>query len=350
MSPEDNQIEPNTKLRSDFAILQSEVSKQQAQFKEAFEKARTEMLEGRVQRAEKHTDYMRNWLAVLTPIVTGVLLLFGILSVKNFSELNAAKNDVNSVNREVQAAKSEIVAAKDKLMLDAASVSRQANEVNNRIKTIDSNTDQIRRSAQAAKQIASNTQTRMQTVESDSEKFEMKLKNREEELDKRMQTLAAIGLQSHLDNLSIKSSLASLSGDKPTILRVDGLIGAYTLIGEHFGGEKARVQVAAGAGPLYAELSSFIDLEQDSIQGWSETKIAITLSPEIRNKIEQIQEQQRRNATEINTSLGLKGAWTLDAISFRVKLSDQSYSNWSATTWISTMGKRAATPESMIPK
>src|SRR5580692_4048825 len=88
--------------------LKDQVSAILGDFEQRSEKQLKELQDQRVIRAEKFADYMRTWLTILTPTITGAFIIAGLIGYRSISDLEGFKKQMQQNVDAVAARKQEV--------------------------------------------------------------------------------------------------------------------------------------------------------------------------------------------------------------------------------------------------
>jgi hypothetical protein len=250
----------------EIAILRKEIES-------GFTRIRGDIQQGKLDTAEQHANYMRNWLAILTSTVTVAFVGFGILGITRFSDIQMYRTQMEA---------------------DAKKVSEQTNSV-------EINARKVADSAGAVTKIEEQVgglENRMKDLESRYQKADVQLTSGVNHAN-------ALAQQTRFDLQTSLGSTASGLGF-PTISKVTfaGRSGLSTIDGFNFGDSQGRIYVSflgdssfsALAHPDSFRLLQGIELQSSSIKQWNNKIIKFGLSPTDILAIQQIAPDFTQNA------------------------------------------------------
>ena len=255
-----------------------------------FEAVRKEMLEGRVQRAEKYADYMRNWLALLTAVTTLVLFTSGVLAYRSFGEAQSARNLAESNRLKMEEGAKEVDANKRLVSSKVDEVTKLNENFKSQISEITNESRQAKADAASAKQ--SSVIARNKAVETEDEgkrrlaALDSKITEQENKLTKRVETLSAEGAKTAFDTKTLGISLASVT-DAPYIMallqKTNGV--DFTISGKNFGDKPGTIAVTVDSATSALISLMQIPLDDKSIKSWGDGIVEIALTDGDRAKL-----------------------------------------------------------------
>jgi hypothetical protein len=268
-------------------------------------KIREEFKQDKINRAEQHSGYMRNWLAILTATISGLLLVFGFLGYTHTSDIEAYRKQMAA---------------------DAADVKTLSVGVRENVKTVAGSVSSIRTYQQRVADLDSkiaDTDARITNTDRNIAGIEKRSEQAERQIVAAVTRTSELAQQTHND---FQSSFASgFLGDIPSISSARLVQGPAlsSIEGTRFGKSDGHIFVDIQHTNLLAtttlELPARIEI-QPPFRKWTDTKIEFELSPSEYQKIKDAR------ASQASTSgvLGLPGSSTY--LSLLVQTSEGRFS------------------------
>jgi archaellum component FlaC len=279
----------------------------------------TKLLVERVRSAEKHSDYMRNWLALLSVVVTLLLAFAGYLGLRSYS-------DIQNTKEQLQKAVSDIKSEEEQVQTDASNVRDTAKDLTRR--------------AETAGTTVANVETRIQEMNSRLEGLNSSidlLKSKTAEFQRDLNANSFISQQNRVDTNNLQANLGSI-GIGPMILGTPLILKVgipATLRGENFGAKPGKLWVAIQSGSFSLTPADQAGQSHEaSIQDWTDSNITFLLSSEVSTALDE-EARHKRSNTAIGSLVGGEpvpgvSSPNYDFLSFRVESSSGQFSLWSA--------------------
>jgi uncharacterized phage infection (PIP) family protein YhgE len=249
-------------LESLSKSLKSEVSGIRNDIDSGLTKIRDEIYRSTVERAERHSGYMRNWLALLTFTTTIAFLIFGILGWTRFSDITAERKQMTADAEEVRTL--------------AAGVQEKVKTIDAAINTIQTYEKRIagldERMNDANAKIAS-TGDRISDIEKRSSAVEQRINRTASEA-------SALAQQNHYD---LQSSIGSgVFGDLPSIANatIRQPPEQSAIYGSKLGSSEGHIYVEVQHSnwtQVTSVLPTRIELKP-SVKSWKDSEITFVLS------------------------------------------------------------------------
>jgi hypothetical protein len=278
-------------------------SKVEAELRKGLEtgltKIREEIKQDKISRAEQHSGYMRNWLAILTATISALLIGFGFLGYTHTSDIEAYRKQMAA---------------------DAADVKTLANGVRENAKTIADSVNSIRtyqhRVADLDSKIA-DTDARITNTDKSITGIEKRSEQAERQIVAALTSTSALAQQTHND---FQSSVASgFLGDIPSISSAKLVQGPAlsSIEGTNFGNSAGHIfvdiqHISLTTAPL--QLPARIEI-QAPFERWTDTKIDFKLSPA------EYQEIRDARASQSSAFSGIVGANLPEGLASSIYLS-----------------------------
>ena len=129
--------------------LKSEIAELRQQLDSRLVKLQDDVNQAKLLRAEKYAEYMRNWLAILSLVITVTFVGFGILGYTRFS-------DVETYRKQMASEAADVAVNAKKVADGAATVQHVMGDLQTRVSDLDKRIDGIEaRSQKADQQIVS---------------------------------------------------------------------------------------------------------------------------------------------------------------------------------------------------
>jgi len=268
-----------------------------------FAQIRDEINQGRVDRAEQHANYMRNWLAILTVTISVVLVGFGVLGYTRTSDIDAYRKQIAA---------------------DATDVKALAGGVRENSKAVADSVNSIRTSQQQVAALdtkINDADTRITNTDKNIAAIEKRSNQAEQRIVAAVNNTSALAQQTHND---FQSSLASgFLGDVPTISTATLVQGpALSFIeGTRFGNSDGHIFVDIQQITLASssQLPTRIEI-QPPYKTWTDTKITFELSPSEYQKIKDARASQSSESSA-SGSLSITSTNLLSGLSSSTYLS-----------------------------
>jgi hypothetical protein len=294
-------------LRTDLAKFRNEIPNE----------LRSEIQTERVRRAEKHTEYMRNWLGLLSLIVTILFVLFGSLGIRSYLDIHNFRNQMEADAGDVSAKKKEVDDA-------AAKIGQLTKGLEDRVQTLGDKLSGLEKRYDFI-------QTQFAKVEGDVSRTKVGVQ------------------QNRIDTSNLRSNLGGLAGADPIILITPSVLGEQlysTIEGKNFGKAPGHLYAYVQAGLSAIQSASGlsgsrgqVDIERSSIQSWTDTNIIFTLSSADESAIKNIANKDQQ-IPEVMKGLVSSTAF----VSFAVANISGKVSGWSSTVMWPTY------PTSVLPQ
>lgn len=276
----------------------------------------------RVHRAEKHTQYMRDWLALVSLVVTILFVAFGILGIRSYLDVRNFRTQMEADAGDVSAKKKEVDDAATKVKQLTAGLEDRVQALDTKLSGLEKRYDLI--------------QTQFAKVESDVNRTKVGVQ------------------QNRIDTTNLRSNLGGLAGADPIILEAPAAVGEQvpsTLGGKNFG--KAPGHLFALVQPIPSILgqssptsSSQIEIERSSILTWTDTSISFTLSSVDNANIRNI----AGRGQQVLQYPGLQSSNFVTAfLSFAVENGSGKISGWSSSVLWPTTVLPAISPSILSP-
>jgi len=297
----------------DVDRLKDEIAKLRADMQSGLDGLRTQVQDTRLNRAEKYAEYMRNWLAILTLVFTGVFLGFGALGISRWSDLEASRKQMQT----------DINAYRTQMQADASDVSAKKNQVAD--------------IAQNAEQLKGGLEIKIQTVKSEVQGLENHVQTLQNETEKALKTAQ----QSRIDTQNLKINLVDYAGINPIIITPPFGVGDRVV--SHIGG----FNFGNSQGQLYAYVEESIvglttglpsepnrmEIQPSTIREWHDSDISFILSLDDYKSLEALRQRlQTANASTAGGNNSLLQIPSASAyLAFQVVTSDGRSSGISMT-------------------
>ena len=268
-----------------------------------FAKLRDDMQEERVKRAEKYAEYMRNWMAICTLVVTVVFVAFGVLGLKSYADLENFRNQVKT----------------------------NADEVSGKTRDVET-------AAQKIGQIMGDLQPRVQRLETSASTLEARyttLQAKTDTLQGDVKRTSVVAQQARVDTSNLQYNFANLAGADPIVFS------APLIIDERFISSLEGKNFGSSPGHLYASVqlglptSMPIEIQRSSIRTWNDTEITFALSATDMSALEKARDDLQRPAASAS-QLGIAPTSSQltfgPFVAFKVVNSQGKSSGWSSTT------------------
>jgi chaperonin cofactor prefoldin len=264
----------------------------------------------RVRRAEKHTEYMRNWLGLLSLIVTILFVAFGILGIRSYLDVRNFRTQMEADAGDVSVKKNEVDDA-------AAKVGQLTAGLEERVKTLDTKLAELEK--------------RYELIQTQFTKIETDVRG------------TKVGVQqNYIDNSNLRSNLKGLAGADPIILEAPTAVGekvSSLLGGKNFGKAPGHLLVLVQTIPSIlsqslSTSSSQIEIKPSSIGVWTDTSISFELSSADNATIRDI----AAKGQQVSQYSVLQSSTYVSAfLSFAVENSSGKISGWSSTVMWPTL-------------
>jgi len=250
-------------------------------------KIREEMSQDKIHRAEQHSGYMRNWLFILTAIVSALLGGFGFLGVTHTSDIEAYRKQMAA---------------------DAADVKTLSAGVRESAKTVAASVNSISTYQQRVADLDSkmkDTDARITDTDRNIAAIEKRSEQAERQIVAALNNTSALAQQTHND---FQSSIASgFLGDIPSVSSATLVQGPAlsSIEGTGFGQSAGHIFVDIQYTNLFTsnlQLPARIEI-QPPFRKWTETKIEFELSPSEYQKIKDARASQT-SASSVSTLSG----------------------------------------------
>jgi hypothetical protein len=248
-------------------------------------KLQDDLDQAKLLRAEKYAEYMRNWLAILSLVITGIFVGFGILGYTRFSDVEAYRKQMAS---------------------DAADVAVNAKKVADGAATV--------------QHVMGDLQTRVGDLDKRIDGIESRSQKADQQIVSAVNRTSAVVQQTRNDLFSSVSS-GIYGTDLPAVSRA--LLVARpaesSIEGNNFGNSPGHVyiEVQRGIGvgtSLSASVAQPPSVEIDSPFTWTNTSISFVLSSAAYQKLQEIHEKE--SSSSANSSvIGFtsSGSWNSTA-------------------------------------
>ena len=266
------------------------------------------MQEERVKRAEKYAEYMRNWMAICTLVVTVVFVAFGVLGLKSYADLENFRNQVKT----------------------------NADEVSGKTRDVET-------AAQKIGQIMGDLPTQgCQRSEASAGTREAKMlprcKQMTDTLRGDVKRTSVVAQQARVDTSNLQYNFANLAGADPIVFS------APLIIDERFISSLEGKNFGSSPGHLYATVqlglptSMPIEIQRSSIRTWNDTEITFALSATDMSALEKARDDLQRPAASAS-QLGIAPTSSQltfgPFVAFKVVNSQGKSSGWSSTYHVS---------------
>jgi hypothetical protein len=222
-----------------------------------FAQIRDEIYKSTVERAERHSGYMRNWLALLTFTITVAFVIFGILGWTRFSDITAERKQMAD---------------------DAAEVKTLAAGVQAQVKTVSDSVTSI----QTYEKRVGALDDRITVVETRITQAETRATQAEQRTAAKADHASAVA---QLTNYNFQSSIGSGQlGDFPFISSASFVEGPAqsSIQGSRFGNSEGRLYVdiqQSNLGVVSFQLPKRLEIKP-KFKTWTDNEIVFVLSPE----------------------------------------------------------------------
>jgi hypothetical protein len=242
---------------------------------------RREILDARVERSARHLELMRNWMAVYTPTVTLVILIFGVLGYRGLSDIqsNREKFDATATRAETllqdvggkfESVKKEEVNFEG-LVAENEKVVQQNRKV---LSGFQSSLDELDRKHVELRNTEVQIKGELQTLSRDVQKLSKDVKTTSSSL--------SASLSSSVAFTSGIGDVLSASLKIPIITSLTGPTADLSMQGLGFGSSRGKVLVnVTKTGAFDSQLMSTlttgpdsVELPQAAITNWSDTLIS----------------------------------------------------------------------------
>jgi hypothetical protein len=231
-------------------------------------KVREEINQDKINRAEQHSGYMRNWLAILTATISALLVGFGFLGYTHTSDIEAYRKQMAA---------------------DAADVKTLSTGVRENVKTVADSVNSIRTYQQRVADLDSkiaDTDARITNTDRNIAGIEKRSEQAERQIVAALNRTSALAQQTHND---FQSSVASgFLGDIPSISSAKLVQGPAlsSIEGTTFGNSAGHifVDIQRISFTALTQLPTRIEI-QPPFKKWTNTKIEFELSPSEYQKI-----------------------------------------------------------------
>lgn len=290
-------------LREEVSGLQTMVDREIDGLRKEIASLRKEIMDARIERAARHLELMRNWMSVYTPSVTLVLVIFGVLGWKSFSDVQS--------NRE-------------KVEATAGQAATLLSNVTNRFELMKKEQDDFEKLVKDNEQVVEQNRTVLQGYRSSVAELEKKqgdIRKDQDELKKDLLTLSAEQRKtanSVTSSVSLSSGIGGIVSNilaVPVITSVVDVGNSSDLIGGFgFGSSQGRVflKMHHGEGLIDLDLVSqagtvggSIEVPKEAFSTWGDNKI-IFREPEIDKLSHWITGHRNDLLVQLVTSSGAK--------------------------------------------
>jgi hypothetical protein len=249
-------------------------------------KIREEINQDKINRAERHSGYMRNWLAILSATISAILIGFGVLGYTHTSDIEAYRKQMAA---------------------DAADVKALSTGVRESVKTVADSVNSIRTYQQRVADLDSKiaaTDARITNTDRNIAGIEKRSEQAEQQIVTAVTRTSALAQQTHYD---FQSSVASgFLGDIPSISSAQIVQGSAlsSINGINFGKSPGHIFIEVQHISLLSasQLPARIEI-QPPYKRWTDSRIDFELSPSEYQEIK----DARASQTSASPVSGLSG-------------------------------------------
>lgn len=219
---------------------------------------RADIQQEKLVRAEKYAEYMRNWLAILTAVVTIAFVVFGLVGIAKYSDIEAYRKQIKTDTEDVSINTKKVSDA-------AATVTEVMGDLQPRVRDLEKKIDEI--------------ESRSTTAETKTKQLEQAVKSTN--VVAQQTQLETTAFQSNLVGALAPDLSIPIVSKVPTFLLVSG---ASTIEGTNFGDSRGHLYLVVKTSASWAISTPIlatpgaIELSASSIQSWTNNLITFVLS------------------------------------------------------------------------
>jgi hypothetical protein len=293
-----------------MATTQPPLNPPEPSVREEIAKIRNEIQQAKLDRAEKHATYMRNWLAILTVTVTVTFVGFGILGYTRYSDIQTYRTQMAT----------------------------EAKEVSDEASSVSVNAKKVTETAGAVNEVMGGLKDKVEDLRSRMKDIEARYQKAEAQFTGAINRTNAIAQQTRFDvQTSLSSSALGLGFPAISSVTLAGRSGRSMIEGFNFGEKQGSVYFSFVGGlsgsNTFAQLTSInslqgVRLQPTSIKKWENTVIEFEFAPEDIVEINKIAPNYDQTSIALGLGSSLQSSVTVRVVTQEGVPSISSYSPW----------------------